>query len=319
MENSLRYCSAFNSDSSETIAYNNPLFPAYVHYGILSCYPDYSAISHWHEDLEFILIKKGHMTYNVNGNLIELYENHGIMVNSRQIHYGFSSTHEECEFICIILSPELLRGNQWFYHNYIEAIMDNFSYPYLSLGHSGWQGELLETIQKIYDVFGEKQNDSPDVSIPYSEKNNSPTNRELSYFKLIEYFCSIMKILYENLSFSKDVTQKESSELSSLKEMITYVEEHFTEPVTLENLALAGTCCKSRCSLLFKKYLRDTPISYITKFRLQKSLTALLESDLPITDIAFEYGFNGVSYYCETFRKYYGVSPLQYKKAQKDL
>ena len=63
MDGVTRYCSVFNSDSSETVAYNNPLFPAYVVYGFLSSYPDYSSISHWHKDLEFILIKKGAMTY----------------------------------------------------------------------------------------------------------------------------------------------------------------------------------------------------------------------------------------------------------------
>ena len=93
MNSDRKYCSAFNVDSSETVAYNNPLFPVYVRYEILSRYPDYSAVSHWHEDLEFILIKKGKMTYNVNGELIELSESNGIMVNSRQLHYGFSGEH----------------------------------------------------------------------------------------------------------------------------------------------------------------------------------------------------------------------------------
>lgn len=59
MDGSIGYCSVFNSDSSETVAYNNPLFPAYVVYSLLSSYPDYSAISHWHKDLEFIAVKKG--------------------------------------------------------------------------------------------------------------------------------------------------------------------------------------------------------------------------------------------------------------------
>ncbi len=66
MDRDAKYCSAFNMDFSETVAYNNPLFPVYVRHGILSTYPNYSAISHWHEDLEFILVKKGEMTYNVN-------------------------------------------------------------------------------------------------------------------------------------------------------------------------------------------------------------------------------------------------------------
>ena len=51
------------------------------------------------------------MTYNVNGRLIELEEDCGIIVNSRQLHYGFSMEHSECEFICILLSPELLLPN----------------------------------------------------------------------------------------------------------------------------------------------------------------------------------------------------------------
>lgn len=295
-----RYCSAFNPDFSETVAYNNPLFPAYVRYGILSCYPDYSAISHWHADLEFILIKKGKMTYNVNGELIELSENNGIMVNSRQIHHGFSAEHNECEFICMVLSPELLQGNEWFYHNYIEHITENHSCPYLYLAQDSWQAAILEKIDKLYDLFGKNY--------------DNVLADESPYFELIEEFCSIMKILYKNLTVTKQITKRESSEITSLKNMVTYVEEHFAEHITLEELSLAGACCKSRCSLLFKKYLRNTPVSYITKLRLRKSLAALLESDSCITDIAYEYGFGGASYYCEIFRKYYGVSPLRYKK-----
>lgn len=121
MNEHIRYSPVFNLDSSETISYNNPLFPAYVGYGILSWYPDYSGISHWHVDLEFILVKKGKMTYNVNGELIKLTENNGIMVNSRQMHYGFSMEHRECEYICALLSPELLQGNKWFYQNYLRV------------------------------------------------------------------------------------------------------------------------------------------------------------------------------------------------------
>lgn len=295
-------CSTFNLDSSETVAYNNPLFPAYIRYGKLSRYPDYSAVSHWHADLEFILIKKGKMTYNVNGDLIALSPNNGIMVNSRQLHYGFSAEHNECEFICLLLSPELLKGNEWFYHNYIEHMIENPSCPYLYLSHDGWQAAILEKIDILYHSSGCTYDDTPANDLPY--------------FELIKNFYSIMEILYGNFPVTQQTTTKESAEIISLKNMITYIEKHFMEHIALEDIALAGSCCKSRCSLLFKKYLRDTPISYLTKFRLRKSLTALLESDSCITDIAYEYGFGGASYYCETFRKYYGISPLKYKKGQ---
>ena len=293
------YCSTFNLDSSETVAYNNPLFPAYVRHGILSSYPDYSAVSHWHNDLEFVVIQKGSMTYNVNGELIDLHEGNGIMVNSRQLHYGFSPEHKECEFICILLLPKLLSGNEWFYHNYIEPVTENPLYPYLYLGKEEWQNAILEKTNRLYAFF--------------------PTEpcQELPYFSMMDLFLSIMQILYENLDVKTHGTAKESNELTSLKSMIAYIEEHFAQRITLEHIASSGTCCKSRCSFLFKKYLGETPIAYITKLRLQKSLAVLLDSDKNIADIAYEYGFCGASYYCETFQKYYGISPLQYRKAHK--
>ena len=64
--------STYNFDLSENVAYIHPSFPVYVKKAVLSSYPDYSAMSHWHEDWEFIVILSGSMIYHVNGNLIEL-------------------------------------------------------------------------------------------------------------------------------------------------------------------------------------------------------------------------------------------------------
>lgn len=310
------YCSAFNPDSSETVAYNNPLFPVYTRYGILSTYPDYSAISHWHKDLEFILIKKGAMAYNVNGELIELTENNGIMVNSRQLHYGFSAQHNECEFICILLSPELLAGNAWFYQNYIERITENPSYPYLHLTPDGWQHRILTALEKLYHSF---DCDNGQASVSHTSDGiygtfNSGYIKPQFYFETIRYFVGIMETLYENLDLENQNQTEESSGLISLKSMMTYIEEHYMEKITIESIAQSGICCKSRCSLLFRKYLNDTPVIYTTKLRLRKSLTALLTTDKSMTEIAYEFGFCTASYYCETFKKYYGMSPLSYRK-----
>lgn len=298
MSDNTAYCSTFNLDFSETVAYNNPLFPAYVRYGILSSYPDYSAVSHWHKDLEFIVIKKGSMTYNVNGELIDLPEGSGIMVNSRQLHYGFSPEYKECEFICILLSPELFSGNEWFYHNYVEPVTENPLYPYLYLAGAEWKKAILEKMDRLYKTFA------------------VPSEHESRYFILLDIFLSVMKSLYENLDVEAYDTTSESTELTSLKNMIAYIEDHFAQRITLNDLASAGACCKSRCSFLFKKFLHETPMTYITKLRLRKSLGTLLDSDKSISDIAYEYGFCGASYYCETFQKYYGISPLKYRRIQ---
>ncbi len=298
MDNTTRYCFAFNQDSSERIMYNNPLFPVSVRYGVLSSYPDYSAVSHWHEDLEFIVIKKGKMTYNVNGELFTLTKDRGIIVNSRQLHYGFSREHQECEFICILFSPELLRGNTWFYQSLITYVTENAACPCVLLDRCGWQAAILNKLEELYESY---------------EHDPDPA-KALPCFDLVEGFLFILKILFQNLDREQARHTRESAELVPLRAMICYIEAHYASRITLAAIAAAGACCKSKCSLLFRKYLHDTPITYVTRFRLRKSLVPLLDSDRSITDIAYEHGFGGASYYCETFQRYYGISPLQYRK-----
>ena len=87
--------SVLNSDLSENVAYNNPVFPAYIKRGQLSNYPDFRAVSHWHDDLEFILILEGQMSYDVNGQKLYLQAGEGILVNRRCFDYAYSDAHNE--------------------------------------------------------------------------------------------------------------------------------------------------------------------------------------------------------------------------------
>ena len=57
-------------DLSEKMVYDYPDCPAYTIHEMLSHYPNYSAISHWHDDIEFLMIQSGQMQYNVNGKIL---------------------------------------------------------------------------------------------------------------------------------------------------------------------------------------------------------------------------------------------------------
>ncbi len=144
MKKSIKYCSVFHQDASETVAYNNPLFPCLrrIQFPVLlSRLFLYQPLA---RGFGIDPDKRGAMTYNVNGALVELTEKCGILVNSRQLHYGFSAAHWECEFICLLFSPELLAGNEWFYQNYVTCITENSSYPYLYLAPENWTAVILQ-------------------------------------------------------------------------------------------------------------------------------------------------------------------------------
>ena len=103
--------------------------------------------------------------------------------------------------------------------------------------------------------------------------------------------------------------------MTSLKDMVLYIQRNYRRKITLEEIAKAGAVCKSTCLALFKKYLRDTPVNYLIRYRLQSAAKLLRAGDGSVTETAYRCGFSNVSYFIEMFKKLYGRSPLEYRKA----
>lgn len=143
-----------NSDLSENIQYNNPEIPAYIRKGILSVYPNYSAVSHWHDELEFIVILEGSMTYDVNGEFVTLEKGQGIFVNSQNFHYGFSKSKQECIFNIVLLHPSLLSHNPFITSEYLQPLLSNQALPYQKFTPTiGWQNQIILSLTDLYHIY----------------------------------------------------------------------------------------------------------------------------------------------------------------------
>ena len=282
-----------NSDLSENVEYMNPHFPAHIHKMNLSMFPNYAGVTHWHDDLEFIIILDGHMTYNINGKLVELTRGNGILVNSRQLHYGYSPVRRECTFLCIILHTSLLCVNDWFRSQYVLPLLYNDNLPYLHLQKLiPWQKHMIDLVQDIYD---------------HREDELAPVVIQTDFFEIFREICA-------NVSPADSMTEKSALRLDSLKSMIGYIQLHYMEKITLDQIAHAGNCCKSKCSALFKQYLKQSPNNYLIDYRLSRSVSLLQNTSKSVAQIAEESGFHGASYYCEAFRKHFGISPKEYRQ-----
>lgn len=282
-----------NSDASENVDYNTPEFPAYIKKGQLSSYPDFRAISHWHDDLEFILILEGQMFYDVNGQKISLQAGEGIFVNSRCFHYGYSDTHTECLFICILLSPLLLSVNTYFVENFLNPLVHNVHFPYQKLNPSTqWQYSILSDLEMLYEENTDK----------------------IHPFNILERTVRIFRLLTENMDSFSDY-DKNTDDIMNLTAMIGYVQKNYSNKILLKDISSSGNCCKTKCTALFQKYLNTSPMIYLNRYRLEKSVFLLRNSAMSVTEIAYACGFSNSSYFCELFHKYYNTTPGKFRRS----
>ncbi len=278
-------------DGSERVNYDYDDFRSYIRDSELSAWPNYSADSHWHDELEFISILSGYMDYNVNGEIIRLNAGQGIIVNSRQLHFGFSKEEKECRFICILLHPLILCSSQHIDREFVSPILNDDSIPYILLDEKNeWQGQILDDLSEMCDN---------------KEKSTAP-------LLVQSLFSHIWLLITENTVKLKHTKTKDRN-LSVLKDMLIFVQKNYADKIALQDIAKSGNVSKSTCLMIFKKYLQDTPTNYLICYRLKKATNLLKETDLSISEIAFEVGFQSASYFTETFKKNYGCSPSEYK------
>jgi len=92
-----------------------------------------------------------------------------------------------------------------------------------------------------------------------------------------------------------------------------YIDEHFTQTISLEDLSNLVNITPQYLCKLFKRHLNLRPFQYVTMKRLQYAKKLLLESSLSINDIAHLTGFSDFSYFCALFKKYEKISPTQFR------
>lgn len=99
------------------------------------------------------------------------------------------------------------------------------------------------------------------------------------------------------------------------KDVISYIDFHYAEDLTLSFFAKMFSLNKNYLSALFKKESGITLTEYIHQVRIRRAITMINLSPLSITTIASSCGYNDVNYFIRVFKREMGVSPKQYQKA----
>ncbi len=123
--------------------------------------------------------------------------------------------------------------------------------------------------------------------------------------KIIEHLTEIIK------ESEKDQT------LQAVYAVSRYIQTHFKEKITIEDIAASVHLNGSYTSHLFRKTFGYTITDYITYVRLENAKVILADVGATINDAAMESGFSDVSYFSRVFKKIEGLSPREYRNKLK--
>ncbi|WP_445001691.1 helix-turn-helix transcriptional regulator [Exiguobacterium alkaliphilum] len=108
------------------------------------------------------------------------------------------------------------------------------------------------------------------------------------------------------------VTRRHGQE--RMQRMISYIHDHDTMKLSLEDIAAVGGLSRAECCRYFTKWGDTSPLAYVQDVRMQRAARLLCETNLSVAEVANQLGFTSVSHFVQTFKKVHIRTPLAYRK-----
>ena len=283
-------------NQKELKEHGNYAFPVNISIEKIESYEKGMFLWHWHPEIELTLILSGEIEYQVEDNTYLLSAGDGIFCNSNSLHSGYMYQGQDCTYLSITFHPRFLYGyeNSILSTKYVNYITSNELWSSLVLKKSiSWQQEILVHMKDIYQL------------------SLNPT--EDYEFRVHMLLLSIWYGLYHYFSTQPNESAKPKQHLQRLRDILTFIENHYNQEISLEDVAKIANICKSECCRFFKKHMGITIFDYIMYVRIQNSLPLLKKTE-SITEVAAMVGFSSPSYYSQIFKRYMKCTPMEYRK-----
>lgn len=253
---------------------------------------------HWHKEVEIILIRSGTVYLGIHDMPIQAFEGDIIFIGSGELHYVLASPESErlvFQFdISFFQELSFLKNTSCSLH---EAIM--FSEP----NSQNWSEELHQHVRNLLEQIYEEATQQKD-GYSYAIKG---------------YLCLMMTLIFRELKH-KDQHQmtrigfNSNQTLEKLDEIFRYIELHYTQPLTLEEISAHVGFSSFYFTKFFKKNTGITFLTFLNEYRIEKAKWILLNENLPMLDLMERTGFSNSKTFYRLFKQITHTSPSEFKR-----
>lgn len=256
---------------------------------------------HWHDELQFTLAVRGSLDVQVNEKQYHLETGEALFINSGMIH-AVTRLSGEGEYTSLNFPYKLL---SFFPGSRMEK---SFVLPYVTSGclpvvilspHTKWQGELLELLREINEIW------------------YGPAVLKSQYLIAVKLVTLWHALLSNMPGENKNTMRIDVVRQQRLQQMLSFIYEHFSEDVSLGDIADAAHISAGECCRIFREHLQTTPYRFLTEYRIRKS-AELLCTERSVSEVAKLCGYSQVSNYIAKFKTVFDCTPAKYRRNGKE-
>ena len=270
----------------ETVEYRNNAF--------LKLYDntDYEAYPlHWHTCMELIMPVRGNYKVTYEGRNAVFGENEILLICPGAIH-----SMEACQGMRYIFQADLsqvvqLRSMESFFH---------ILYPGLLISPE----ETPDIYAQIHDMM---------MVIVKECHDQNAMWEAVVYAQLLEMMM-LLRRAYENVSGQTGTSESKQKEyMDKFMDVCSYINEHCTEPLSLDMAADRAGFSRYHFSRLFKQFSGVSFYKYLNKKRIEHAEQMLIDPNLSVTTVSMASGFPTISSFIRMFKQIKGCTPSEYR------
>lgn len=274
-------------------------FPFSIKFADMEPYYCMNHTFHWHNYLEIAFVKKGKGVYYVENRTYEMNEGDIVVINNIEPHYMEVLPPVNMVMPVVMFEPQLVWSSEnQFDYQYMEPFFErssNFNNKIDSKSEIG---------QKIFELLSEIEDEFVNKTIGY---------KLMIKAKLLHIITYLIRHYQDNSKSIESITSK-SKRLEKLENVFDFISKNYSQRVKLDTLADLAYMSPNYFSTFFKQSTGFTPIEYLNKIRIAKSIELLRQSDFTITQIALECGFNNLANFNKIFKGLTETTPSQIRK-----
>ena len=265
---------------------------------------------HWHDEVEILYFSGGDFRLEINMEQFFIRSEALYFINPGELHSIFTENAKSSGEDAIVFSPDILN-------------LDSYDAAQTQLIQPIQNGMLLfprcltpdhKAFAPVRDAFLEAMRSfqTPPDGTP-AQRNGAATDDLTSQLFIKSSLLRILAVLSGSRLFLP-TEKNHDKRVEEIKTVLTYIKENYKEKIYIQDLARQVNMNAQYFCRFFKKSIGRSPMEYINEYRLKQSLRLLKETDLPVTEVCLECGYNNLGNFLRSFKKYAGTTPLQYRK-----